>query len=162
MASSSSEKTMEDPSPTTPPPPPRTPSTPSSETPMTTHVALPRALIEKLRSIKNWGEMYRWMYDDEKIRRVWEIQHNMDVNDLLDYVMYGEGEEVVWDDDVWELQRIVHTPDQDRQPVPSPPPQPPKMTETNAYMNVDVGDQPPSPPAEGSPNTEKITALINY
>ena len=74
--------------------------------PKNLHVAQPHEIIEKLKNTKDSGQRsFQWAYDEKQLQQVWEWQSEMSFQELLSHVIYGEGEEVVWDDDVFGVQQ---------------------------------------------------------
>ncbi|CAI9103227.1 OLC1v1001675C1 [Oldenlandia corymbosa var. corymbosa] len=161
MASPSSEinlgKNQSTPPPTTPstPPPPEAAGGRTMNKGKNLHASLVTGAIEKLKEFPEWEEhceRARYIVDERKIRRVYEIQEKMDVNELLNYVMHGDGEEVVWDDDVWNVRQIKRT-REDQPPPPLPTPEA-KINATKTDANED-GHLPP-------PKAEKTDTNKNH
>ncbi|CAK9164705.1 unnamed protein product [Ilex paraguariensis] len=70
---------------------------------------MPKEVIEQLRSLNSWDEWpCPWTYDEEQMRLapIWYPYMDVELSQL-----HAENEEIVWDDDVWDLKDIKEIPE---------------------------------------------------
>ncbi|KAL3523302.1 hypothetical protein ACH5RR_016136 [Cinchona calisaya] len=77
------------------------------------HYAQQPKIVEAQKNRQVWSgrRHVHWNYKPEKMEQNWRWPTNhMELEDIHNHLLHGDGEEVVWQDDVWGLQQYTQIP----------------------------------------------------